>query len=470
MAAGPSGPDNPLVRDSFRFVHRLTRDAAYGGLLDSNRRRLHGATADVLGAQHIEGAAGEGEVLSALVLHLEAAQRWTEAHTRLCSLLNLQSNLGRLANWAQHEAEAVRLWALARASDQRLPARSPALSFACGTRALLSGEPERAQAEYEASRQLASESGERTLEARALAKLGELASTQGCRSEAQQLMRRALDIAHELGADALEAPVYNSLGNVLADGGNLPAALEAYERGLAAAERCGHRRAAGVISGNIGVAQLHLGRLDEARGCFQHELEAARSTEDWRNEGTALTHLGELYARLGDFAAARACLREDLQRARALGDRASEGIVLGGLGEVALAAGELDEARRLLQQALELAQQVQDWRVAGHWQGNLGEAERRSGRLAEARAALEEGRVALEQSGDRLLLGQLLLVYARLACDEAAVSPAAATELLVEAAGLLDAAENYFEETGAAANPSLASQRSALRARLIAMG
>ncbi len=261
------------------------------------------------------------------------------------------------------------------------------------TRALAlwrSGRVDEASAVFDEARGAASVLGDRRLEWRVLAGLGNLRREQGRSDEARSLYDASLALLREAGDRQAEGGVMANLGTLHAERGEGAEALLHYEPALALAREVGDRRAEGVVLGNLGTVHYERGQMDPGRAHCEAALAIAREVGNRRGEASVLGNLGNLCFDQGRTAPAKAFYDLALAVNRELGSRRAEGLVLGNLGNLHFQEGRLDDASAHYQAALAIAREVGSRRDEGFVLGNLASLQADQGRFATAWECYEQ--------------------------------------------------------------------------------
>ncbi|MGI9175120.1 MAG: tetratricopeptide repeat protein, partial [Rhodothermales bacterium] len=216
--------------------------------------------------------------------------------------------------------------------------------------------------------------------ARTLNERADLLRVQGNYSEAEELLREALDIYRDLtegDVDPEEAPELtqslNSLAELLREKGDYAAAEEPYQEALAIRRDLWGESDPKVVESlnNLGLLLYEKGELVEAERIFREALEIYQRAPEREDAQMAdvLDNLGHLMQRKGELAEAERIFEDALNlKIRILGDenwRVAEGLV--NLGRIYQARGNLESAAGLFWEAIE-RQRLQlgatNWRVA----------------------------------------------------------------------------------------------------------
>jgi tetratricopeptide (TPR) repeat protein len=384
----------------------LTRDAAYHALLDTNRRALHRAAAQVLRVLDVPGAPGEGALLEELIHHASQGTDWPLAHRLAGRLLKLKLSGGDRSGWHAVAARAEEYWQRARAADPALPVESAQLLMMRGDYARRSGDLPQAQVLLQRALDVARAGQDVHLAASILNTLGLLAMNTGEVGRAGELFETALNESRRAGDPR---PIFlNNLATIYAAQGQPSRAAACLDEALALARAEGNLNCEGLIYSSLGEMAVAQGQLAAAADWHARELDIARLTGVLSDEAWALCNLGIVAARQGQLLPAQGYLRAALTAARTI--RAVELLVtvLGELAAVDARHGELAEAEALLREALALAEDQGDLRHCGKFLGQLGDLSFRSGDAARGRLHYAAGKERLDKSGDQRLLRELL--------------------------------------------------------------
>jgi class 3 adenylate cyclase/tetratricopeptide (TPR) repeat protein len=473
--------------DRYFFEHVLTREAAYGSLLSSNRVLLHGLAADLLSELLIPGTQSEWEVLPELIRHLEQVKNHEAAHERCCDYLEMMAHTGRYENWQEYEDKARYNWnQVVRADATRMPV-SASLYGVLGWQHYCQGRMGEARMCYEHALLTSRHGGDRGLQCKTLNFLGTLNRNQGRLDEGQRCYEEALGIARERGNRLTESTVLRNIGILQRMHGDSEAAQQCYEESLEIKREIGDRRGEGITLHNLGNLFRDQGQIDRARLCYEQSLAIKRETDDRRGEGITLSGMGVLQAAQGETGAARDAYQEALTISREIGDRRREAYALNCLGMLNQQEHRMEEARTCYEEALVIRREISDsdgvvasLSSLGTWyseKGETGEAEhvqlealelgrklglrslegevltelggtyRKQGRLDEALDMLNAARNVLAATGD--------VVYLCIAqCYSAQLAAARGDES--GAAEALAAARAIAEQTGSGPDSELA--------------
>ncbi len=286
--------------DRYR-LHDLLRDLARHRANDlTDARRRHAVHfRDVLRKAERMHDAGHERVLEGLALfdgeraNIEAGQQWaadnagTDARAQgLCAkyplagadVLAMRLPVATQRDWDETGRAAARA-----AGDG---ARERRLAGNLGIRYRELGEPQRAIACHERSRDLAREAGDRQGEANALGMLGHAYQETGRPDAARRAYKDALAIDREIGYRRGEAMMLDGLGILARQEGDPAAALDWFGQALDVSREVGDRRGEGTTLHNMGVAHADLEQWAEARDCLHQALAIREDLSDPETEET----------------------------------------------------------------------------------------------------------------------------------------------------------------------------------------
>jgi tetratricopeptide (TPR) repeat protein len=362
---------------SWRFRQPMVREAAYLGLPEADRRRMHARLAAELMAAaaredvpemrvawHLERA---GEPGRAAEFYLQAGNAARRIHSNREALRLYDRALPLLpprdeAAFAARELRAKVLRDLGRHGDREENlARMAGIAEALdddGRRALVDNQ--RAQLAYDlgdfdgAAARLAGalDAAARlqapALQVESLRLLAYVAAEQGHLVRALDCCRRARAVVPE-GPDRayLAARVLGVEGLILLMLGHLETAPPALAEALVLFRRIGKRRNESTVMSNMALLAQARGELLEALHLFESAIRIDRQVRDVSARGRKLAGMGAVRIELGDFEAAARDLEEALHTCRENQEPLGELEAELGLSELALQTGELDRAREL---------------------------------------------------------------------------------------------------------------------------
>ncbi|MCU0661243.1 MAG: protein kinase [Myxococcota bacterium] len=350
---------------AFRFRQPVLREAAYAGLAQQDRRRIHTVLADELIladqrgksvspvqiAWHLEG---KGEREAAGQYYLKAAGEALEVYS---------------------SREAVRLYALA------LPLLEPMSKAAFEARSRKErvlrdlGRFEDRQAELARMRGIAVELGDDTLLARCALVEAQLGYDSGEFVEAAESLRLALELAALTFDSAVQIEALRLLAYVAVEQGHLIRALDCAKRAIAlcAAEdaAAAYRRARAL--GIKGFVMLNMGHLSEAALPLAEALVVFRNLGKRRNESQVMSNLALLAQARGELGHAIEFLENAMRIDGLVRDTSARGRKLAALGRIRTELGDFDTARANLDDGRAICRENRE--TVGEVEADLGLAE-----------------------------------------------------------------------------------------------
>jgi tetratricopeptide (TPR) repeat protein len=188
-----------------------------------------------------------------------------------------------------------------------------------------------------------------------------LNDTFGRTKEALPLLQEALRLSRDTGNRSLEARALNNIGtNYMADG-QLSEAQTYFERALEIREKAQAPQEAADTLHNLGDAFTLMGRYDHALQRYNRALELRRSAGDRHGAALASYGIGMVFDYQGRYGSAVSSKGDALKAFRELQQRdASLVEILGGYGGSLSLAGRTAEAKAPLEEALKLANELKN--------------------------------------------------------------------------------------------------------------
>ena len=277
-----------------------------------------------------------------------------------------------------------------------------------GETLLAQGRFDDAQAQLELALREARSWSQRTLEQRALARLGLVHHGRGRLDDAEEHYSEALDLALELGLVREEAEARRDLGTLCLQRGQHHRARAHYEEALARSPG-DDLRLEGVVRGNLAIVDQEQGRLDEALAHLKRALVCLRSVGDRPFEAHLLGYLGAVHHERGQLDAACDAYGRALDLLRESRDVRLEGVFLAARAAALAASGRTGPAENDLALAARRVADVGDPALAAllevhRAQVALAAAQGERGALRgatdQARAAIERARRYVAESDD----------------------------------------------------------------------
>ncbi len=212
------------------------------------------------------------------------------------------------------------------------------------------GSPDQATEAYELAIEMADQSGDSSVLAESLRRLGVVQHNRDDQAVARRLCQRSYEVASVAGHYILAAEALNILGIIEFETGAIPAAREIYRRALAVGGSNLELRAR--IEQNLGILSNIQGDLPEALQHYQRSLDACRSVGDEHGCAIAYHNLGMISSDQQLWDDADRYFTSSAEIARRNGDVRLEGLCLLNHCEVHLARQHYDFAKESAEEAL----------------------------------------------------------------------------------------------------------------------
>jgi len=428
------------------FKHHLTQQAAYNGLLRSERHILHRQVAEALGRLF---PGREEEQLGLLAHHWEQAGEREKAIEYLCrageqaaaqfangeavgyfsralDLMPQEDLAGRYdlllaregvyAVQGAREAQRVDLRALQELAEALGgDARRCEVALRQAHHARWTGDYARAIARGQAAIRLAQYTQDMRGQAEGHLHWGRALYHQGHYEEATTQYQCALVLGRDAGLRKVVADSLWELGLPCSD----PESSREYcEQALRIyremGDRYGESRALFLLAG----AAMGQGDLDESRAYAEETLHICRERGARQHEGWQFFRMGTVFHVLGDYGRARSYYERVLPIMRETNNPRGEGSTLAGLALLYCQLGDDEIAREYSQEALHIGQETTALPVQAYALTFLGHALVGVGRLCEAADALRQALALRRKLGEYHLAGEPLAALARVALEQ----------------------------------------------------
>ncbi|GAB4288912.1 MAG: adenylate/guanylate cyclase domain-containing protein [Myxococcota bacterium] len=322
--------------DVWTFVHDLTRQVAYDGLLHKTRKELHKKIAEAIESffdpqanpewlAHHWKQAGNTErylnytLISAqrkhLVCQYDAAQKgFEEVIETLTQSIELEDE-EQILKWTlssyigRGEVYMIRGEYDKAASDfvrgvdisRRLNDAKSEIVLEANQAKLyyLSGDLDFALIHGREALKMSEENGDEAGKALALHRIGLTLFRQGKLDEARKSLTEALTLRKKIGDRGGQSASLNTLGNILLRAGMMDDARERYEESLVICREIGDRLGIAACLNNLGyLASVH-NDYKKAVGYLSEALATKREIGDRRGQVAATVNLAEAYFQLG---------------------------------------------------------------------------------------------------------------------------------------------------------------------------
>jgi predicted ATPase/class 3 adenylate cyclase len=408
----------PQAREPvYIFKHHLTREAAYGGLLNRERRLYHRRVAETLETLYADRLQ---EYVELLAHHWDQA----EVHERVVHYLILA---GERARQMGASREALSFFS---AAQNKAEALSP-LHASGDLRRIHEylGDIymenlslyDQALEHYRRFLDLADSQEE---QARGARKIGSVHLLRGELEQAERRFAWALAQLEDLPPLAEGSRIHYSQAYLLVSRRRLEAATQHAQTSLEIAQQVGDTRGMADALRTLGGISNARGESDYSHQCHARSLELYRELGDLMRIVQACNNLGGSYRRRGEMDMALSLLEEGLQIAQRIGDSREEALLLTTTAELYLDQGLWSQAIDYLERALPLAKRsgTVSRQIEAHWL--LGVAYRQAGNLDAAQrhldAAEAQGReTSYLRFAPNVHLDMARLCAARGNCDQA---------------------------------------------------
>jgi tetratricopeptide (TPR) repeat protein len=358
------------------FKHILTQEVAYGSLLHTHRRNLHGQVARYYERVHSED--GLDEYYDLLAYHFGRSTYGDKA-------LEYAIRAGDRAKAAYANDAAIRHYLAALQLVEELGQadvlRQADVLFNLAEVYVHIGCYKEAIEGYQRAMSVADEGWSPGQRARTLHRIGRAYEWQGQYNEALDWFVRARQVA-ESGPAAAEsrqmARVLAGIGWVHIRKGEFGMGVGLMEKALKLLARlpdeAKRRRDEGWAYTSLGVAYAHQGSFDQARIFFEKGLRLREQADDLVGVATVHNNLGQLAYLQGDIRAAIEMYRRSLSVCHQIGHRNMMATVFNNLGQAHQVSGDYRQAIAYFRQSLQVCREISDLRGIASTYDNLGMA------------------------------------------------------------------------------------------------
>ena len=319
------------------------------------------------------------------------------------------------------------------------------------------GTPVEAEKSYREALRLRREIGDRAGISTTLIDLSSLLDeTFGRSKEALPLLMEALDIARETGNKNLEARALNNLGAAYLAQGRYPDAQTNFEGALGIREKAKSPQETADTLHNLGDTFTKMGRYGQALERYNSALELRRTAGDKRNAALASYGIGTIFDYQGRYGSAVKSKGEALQAFRDLKQKDIWlGELLSGYGNSLTLSGRMRDAQAPLDEALKLAKDLKNGNLVAqtlrfqadglYYAGDVKSAAQMGKQVAEAARSASDRSLALLAQADMAIVASTAQPTKGLAAQLADVAQEADTrglkslsvECLVQRADIL---------------------------------
>lgn len=218
------------------------------------------------------------------------------------------------------------------------------------------GDLEKSRTSFAEAFDLAVETQDTWIEARALMGLARIDQERNNRYTAEESVKRALEAFRSLGDRMREARALNQLANIYGDNGEEKRALNAYTRALALNREIGDRIGEGVVQANKGIILHKLGRSAESHKVYAEALQIFREVGHHRYQGQSMFCIARHLHTEGRLVEAKGLSQNALTLLAVVGDQKWAANVHIELSKIGLEEDKMAVAVRHATQALTIAE------------------------------------------------------------------------------------------------------------------
>jgi len=282
-------------------------------------------------------------------------------------------------------------------NERQSAMRARILLVRASTRSAM-GRREDARPDLEAALAIATSTGDRFIEGRALGSLGAIEWMAGRLEEADALLRASFAASEEARDDEMVGITLGRIANVLCDRGRFEESASWMERGLSAVRASGDRREEGNRLSHFGVLLDRRGRFEEALARQKEASVVFEEIGDAQRVAISYGNMGILQQTLGRREQARASYERAISWYKRAAERRFLGIVIACLGSLLHEEGRLDEARARYVEAIDLLAPFGERRFSALFRAVLGSIEAARGEVDEGLRLLDESSKAIDAS------------------------------------------------------------------------
>lgn len=285
------------------------------------------------------------------------------------------------------------LSAFSRALEHRDALDTPSLARLHGNMGILmhrTGSHDEALSHYSRTLELGRKCGSLSIEANALAFMGQVEINMGQRESGLQRYRDALAIHRKAGNRRGECITLGNLGGQLARFGEIQEAIETLRTAIEIAEETGHTRGIMSFHSNLGLALKSAGRLEEAEMHERKALEMIARSGDRRAMAVAHLNLSTVLSRMNRLGEAMEESRRALRYSCSVNALTTQARALGNLGWLMIRTDRSDMAVNFFREAHRRSYLAEDHSMLAACRTGEGRALLELGRMSEARECLKE--------------------------------------------------------------------------------
>ncbi len=327
-------------RKIYEFNSTTTHEAAYGTLLKTRRRELHGKVGQSLERTYKEN----------LDPHLEDLAHHYYNSAFEDKAVQYLHKAGDKARGLYANSEALDYYGkgigvLKKAGDSKANVLERAeLIWAEGSILRLIGKMEEALKRFNQSAKLAEKAGDINVAHKYQLSAGVIRHVMGDIASTQKLLGKVIAEAEKAGESRNLIIAYTNLSNMEMRSGNPAKALEGFEKALKLSAEAGEKREIARINSSLGQVYEMMGDLTRAVEKYTAALEAAKEIKYF--EGIVIFNnlLGNPLMMMGNMEEAHRHFQESFMFSQKIGDKNGESISSGSLGIINAIIGNSEKA------------------------------------------------------------------------------------------------------------------------------
>ncbi|MCP4606764.1 MAG: protein kinase [Proteobacteria bacterium] len=383
---------------SFRFSQPMVREAAYGGLSNQDRRRIHRTM-----AEQLMDCADKGEAVPKVRIawHLDRC-----GETEAAGSYYLEAGNAALSIYS--DREALKLYdraipRLTKSSHKRFHA------LARRERVLRDlGRPKERKNDLDEMERIADVLGDEALSSQAKTRKAQLKYDLGNFGAAAENLRQSLELAVRISNTEQQVEALRTLVYVAVEEGHLIRALDCCNRALSVIPDNGEltRYLKSRALGAKGFVLFNMGHLADAAPPLAEALVLFRRQKKRRNESLVMSDLAMLAQARGELTEAIDFLMHAMRIDAEVRDVRARGRKLSVLGTIQIELGDLIAAKKNLSESRAICRENQE--PMGEIEADLGLAE-----LMLLTGEAERAQKILERVGQRDLVSRSRLLFVR---------------------------------------------------------
>lgn len=385
-------------RKIYEFNSTTTHEAAYGTLLKTRRKELHGKVGQTL----------EKSYKDDLEPHLEdLAHHYYNSAFEDKAVLYLHKAgdkaRGLYANGEALDYYGKGIGVLKKAGDSNSNVLEKAeLMWAEGSILRLIGKMDEALKRFNQSAKLAEKAGNKNTAHKYQLSAGVIHHVMGDVAATQKLLGQVISEAEKAGESRNLIIAYTNLSNLEMRSGNPAKALEGFEKALKLSTEAGEKREIARINSSLGQVYEMMGEPAKAAEKYNTALEMAKEINYL--EGIAIFNnlIGNPLMMMGDMDGAHRHFKESFHFSQKIGDKNSESTSSGSLGIINAIIGNSEKALEYFNISLESAIAANNINQQVSLNNNIGCIYQQRGELSKAEEYHIKGLTMAKEMSNRV--------------------------------------------------------------------